>query len=509
MFAKIYSATTLGLDGILVEVEVDVSSRGLPTFTIVGLPDKAVDEAKERVRTALIQSGFQIPDHRITVNLAPADIPKEGTIFDLSIAIGILVASGLIKEEILTSSLFLGELSLDGRIRKINGVINICLLAKEINKKNIFVGLENSYEASLVDGINVYRVFNLSDLVLHLNQIKPIEPIKKIDWESFKKEKFLKTDFDFLEIRGQEQAKRGLTIAAAGFHNVHLKGPPGTGKTMLARAFPGIMPPMTKEEIIEVSRIYSVAGLLNKERLIFNRPFRSPHHTVSKIGLIGGGSKPSPGEISLAHRGVLFLDEFAEFPRSVLESLRQPLEDGWVTISRASGRMIFPSRFLLLAASNPCPCGYLGHPKKPCHCLPGAILKYKKRVSGPLLDRIDLHLEVPVIPEEKLTNLEKSESSKKIREKVIEAIERQEKRFKKASIKTNGEMRSVDVRNFCQLTEKAISLLKQAINRFSLSARSYFKIIKVSQTIADLEGEEKIKEEFIAEALQYREKEDW
>lgn len=506
MLAKVLSGTTVGLDGVLIEIEVDVAEKGFPGLTIVGLPDKVVDEAKDRVRTAIINAGYEMPDCRITVNLAPADLPKEGSTFDLPIALGILAASGMIKKELLANSIFVGELSLEGRVRSVNGIISIALLAKKLQIENLFLPLKNATEASLVDDIIVYPVFKLVDLIFHINQLKLIKPQSKTDWKSFQtKEEY---EFDFSDIRGQEQVKRAMTIAASGFHNLHLKGPPGAGKTMLSRAFPSILPPMDKEEILEVSKIYSVSGLLRDKFLVFHRPFRSPHHTTSRIGLVGGGTKPAPGEVSLAHRGVLFLDEFPEFPRSVLEALRQPLEDGKVTISRASGSLTFPSRFLLLAASNPCPCGYLGHPTKSCRCLPGEILRYKKRISGPLLERIDLHVDVPPVEQEKLSSYQSGETSKEIRKKVVAARERQKKRFKDLKIKTNGEMRSAEIKKFCQLSDEALNLLKQAISRLSLSARSYFKTIKIAQTIADLEGKEKIEAGFLAEALQYRAKEE-
>lgn len=502
MLAKIYSGTVIGLDGILIEVEVDVASKGFPGFTIVGLPDKAVGEAKERVRAAINNVSFKIPDTRITVNLAPADIPKVGSAFDLPIAVGILSAGGMIKNEALSDSLFIGELSLKGDVRKIPGAISITLLAKSKKIKKVFVPQENIPEVILIDGIEIYPMKNLVDLIFHLNEIKLILPFPHRDFTSLIKEE--KYDYLFEDIKGQETAKRALEIAASGFHNIILKGPPGTGKTLLSRAFPSILPSMEKEEILEVTKIYSVAGLLRDQSFIANRPFRSPHHTTSRIGLVGGGSNPSPGEISLAHRGILFLDEISEFPRTTLESLRQPLEDGFITISRASGTLIFPSRFLLLAASNPCPCGYLGHEKKPCHCLPGAILKYRKRLSGPLLDRIDLHIDVPSVSEEKLTSNILSESSQKVRERVVEARKIQKKRFKELKIFTNGEMSSSQIKKFCQLTPEAINLLKQAISKLSLSARSYFKTIKISQTIADLNGKKIINASYVAEALQFR-----
>ncbi len=506
MLVKVFSGTTIGLDGVMIEVEVDVAGKGFPTFTIVGLPSKAIDEAKDRVRTAINNVSFEMPDSRLTVNLAPADIPKEGSGFDLPIAVGILAACGFLKKELLTQSLFVGELSLEGKLRRVPGVISIVQAAKERGLTNVFVSSANINEAALIEGINIFSINNLVDLILFLNQEKEIKPCPPVAFEKLVTEQ--KNEFDFYDIKGQEQAKRALEIAAAGFHNIHLKGVPGAGKTMLSRAFSTILPPMEKDEILEVSKIYSVAGLLSKSSFIIQRPFRSPHHTTSRIGLVGGGANPKPGEISLAHRGVLFLDEFSEFPRSVTEALRQPLEDGFVSISRASGSLTFPSRFLLLAASNPCPCGYLGHPKKRCHCLPGAIFKYKRRLSGPLLDRIDIHLDVPPVEENKLLSSTKSETSEEIRQRVIKARQKQLKRLAHLKIKTNGEMNPADIKKFCQITQKSQELLKSAIARLSLSARSYFKTIKIAQTIADLKGSDKIEANFIAEALQYRASED-
>lgn len=501
MLSKVLSGATIGLDGVLIEVEVDVAERGFPGFTIVGLPDKSVDEAKERVRTAIINTSFNMPDTRLTVNLAPADIHKVGSAFDLPIALGILTAAGMVKKDLLKTSLFLGELSLEGKVRRVPGVLPITLMAKKKKIKNIFVPLENANEASLVDDIFVYPVEKLADLILHLNDEIKILPhphhiIKEVKDES--------GNFLFENIKGQLTAKRACEIAAAGFHNIIFKGPPGTGKTLLSKAFSSILPEMEKEEILEVTKIYSIAGLLKDSFFIAKRPFRSPHHTISRIGLVGGGSAPVPGEVSLAHRGVLFLDEFSEFPRSVLESLRQPMEDGQITISRAQGSLTFPSRFLLLAASNPCPCGYLGHPKKPCRCLPGAILRYKKRLSGPLLDRIDLHVDVPPVADNDLVSDVLAESSQAIRERVIKARKIQKQRFSNLKILTNGEMGPSEIKKFCRLTSEATTLLKQAISRLSLSARSYFKTIKIAQTITDLNGKEVIESSAIAEALQFR-----
>ncbi len=506
MLTRVLSAAVTGLDGVLIEVEVDVANRGFPTFTIVGLPDKSIGEAKDRVRTAIINAGYEMPDSRITVNLAPADIPKVGSSFDLPIAIGILASCGLIDEDFLESSLFVGELSLEGDIRPVPGMISIALLAQQKQAKRLFIPRKNSREAAFLDGLIIYPLETLSGLMLHFNNEKIIAP-QKITSIVMQEEKN-KIDIDFADIAGQYFAKRALEIAAAGLHTVHLKGPPGAGKTMLSRAFPALLPPLLFDEVIEVTRIYSAVGQLNGRSFVFDRPFRAPHHTTSRNGLIGGGSPPTPGEISLAHRGVLFLDEIPEFSRAALESLRQPLEDGTVTISRTTGTVTYPCRFLLLAASNPCPCGFLGHPTKRCHCLPGAIASYKKKLSGPLLDRIDLHIDVLPVEEEKLVSDEKSESSLVIRGRVIEAWERQKNRYRDAEITVNSQLTSGQVRNFCKLDIEADQLLAQAINSYSLSARAYFKIIKIAQTIADLQMQPTIRKIHIAEALTYRSSEE-
>lgn len=502
MLAKVLSATTIGLDGVPIVVEVDVAGRGFPTFTIVGLPNKAIDEAKDRIRAALLNTSYEMPDSRLTVNLAPADIPKEGSAFDLPVAVGILAASGFVEKTKLENSIFLGEVSLEGHIRRVPGVVSIALMAREQGIKTLFVPYENAKEAALVTELIIYPVRTLSELILHLNGKTTLTPQDKNDLEEVVRSTSYESDF--ADIKGQEQAKRALEIAAAGHHNIHLKGVPGAGKTLLSRAFPSILPLMDREEILQVTKIYSVSGMLNGSYFVKERPFRAPHHTTSRIGLIGGGSTPMPGEITLAHRGVLFLDEFPEFPRSVLEAMRQPLEDGVISISRAQGRVTFPSRFLLLAASNPCPCGYLGHPKRKCSCMPGSILKYRKRLSGPLLDRIDIHVVVPPVDEEKLIADVRAESSEAVRKRVEAAVACQLTRFEGSKIKRNGEMTSADIKKYCRFTEDALTILKSAISNLSLSARSYFKVIKVAQTIADLEGAKVLRQDHVSVALQFR-----
>lgn len=505
MLAKALAGATIGLHGVLVTVEVDVAGRGFPTFTIVGLPNKSVDEAKDRVRTALTNAGYEMPDSRITVNMAPADIPKTGSAFDLALAIGILAASGVLPQSTLENKMLLGELSLEGRVRKIPGIVPLALLAQDEGIPEIIIPKENVEEASIFEDTIIYPVSNLQELIDHLlgrEPIAPYHPTKKSNERSD-----VSSPYDFSQIKGQEQAKRALEIAAAGFHNIHLKGTPGAGKTLLSRSMPSILPSLEKQELLEVAKIYSVVGELSQDTFSGVRPFRSPHHTTSRVGLIGGGSTPMPGEISMAHRGVLFLDEFPEFPRNVLEAMRQPLEDGVVTVSRAAGTLTFPARFLLLAASNPCPCGYLGHPKKACKCAPSMITRYKKRLSGPLLDRIDLHIDVPPVEVNELTDTYESEASKDVRARVKKARAIQEKRFKKNSILFNSEMSSSDIKKYCVLTNDAQQMLKTAVERLALSARSYFKTIKVACTIADLEGSKDIQATHIAEALQYRAKE--
>jgi magnesium chelatase family protein len=503
MLSRIIAGTIVGISGVLVDVEVDVSGRGFPSFTIVGLPGKAIDEAKERVRTAITNADYEMPDSRITVNLAPADVPKSGTVFDLAIAVGIISASQGLKIVNISSSMFIGELSLEGQIRRVNGIIPLIILAKEKNIKEVYIPQENLIEATIFEDIEIFPVKTLKDMILHLTDVKKIKPEKNT---SILTADTNNSHFDFSKIKGQEQAKRALEIAAAGFHNVHLRGTPGSGKTLLSRSMPGIMPSLSNAEMLEVAKIHSVAG--QALELIFAglRPFRSPHHTISRVGLIGGGSSPTPGEISQAHRGVLFLDEFPEYPRNILESLRQPLEDGVVTVSRASGTLTFPSRFLLLAASNPCPCGYLGHPKKACQCHPGIVSRYQKKISGPLLDRIDIHLDVPAVEVDRLSDESLAEASSVIKSRVLKAQKIQAIRFKDAIFSFNSEMSSSDVRKYCQLAQGAKDVLSQAVEKLNLSARSYFKIIKIGQTIADLDGSIDIKSTHILEALSYRPK---
>lgn len=499
MFSKVKSIGIFGIDSYMIEVEADISG-GLPSFDIVGLPDAAVKESRDRVRAAVKNCGFKFPTGRITVNLAPADMKKEGAVYDLPVLIAILSAS---KQLVMPDddSVFIGEVSLSGEVRKVNGVLAMVITAKQSGVKNVFVPEYNACEAAAIDGINVYAVKNIKQLFDHLANVLPIEK------EQFKIATAPSSEslLDFSDVKGQILAKKALEVAAAGGHNILLIGPPGSGKSMLAKRLPSILPEMTFEESIETTKIHSVAGILKKdEPIITCRPFRAPHHTVSSAGLIGGGSVPKPGEVSLAHNGVLFLDELPEFKRDAMEALRQPLEDGVITVSRVHASITYPSAITLVAAMNPCPCGYYGHPTKHCSCSPNMVRKYLNRISGPMLDRLDIHVEVPPVDYQSLAKSSKGETSAEIRERVNKARFIQNERYKGTGIPCNARITPSLLREVCIMTDDASKYLSLSFDNLGLSARAYDRILKVARTIADLDGKEVIEKKHILSAIRFR-----
>jgi len=503
MLAKLNSVALVGIEAVRCEVEADVATRGFGTPAIVGLPDTAVKESLERIRSALVNCGYSFPQHRCTINLAPADLKKEGPAFDLPIALGLLFASGMGCPERARRYLIAGELALDGAVRPIRGALSMALLAREGGFAGLILPAQNAQEAAVVEGVDVIPVGSITDAVGFLTDQLPLEPVR-VDIEAI----FAKAssyDVDFSDVRGQEAVKRALTIAAAGAHNVLLIGPPGAGKTMLSRRMPTILPPLTMSESLETTRIYSAAGKLPPgTSLMATRPVRTPHHSATAPALVGGGSIPQAGEVSLAHHGILFLDEFPEFPRNVLEMLRQPLEDGVVTIARAYGAVAFPANFMLVAAMNPCPCGYFTDPKRPCKCTPPQIDKYLARVSGPLIDRIDMHVEVPAVAYRELRSDRDGTDSRQMREQVIAARRIQRERYGPSSTTLNATMKPRQLRKYCRLDEHGEAVLRQAMTELGLSARAHDKVLRVARTIADLAGSEQIQTHHLTEAIMYR-----